>query len=235
MRKINSSGGTLAALLLGSALIVGACTKADDNSGNGDNTGGSKATGGSKGSGGSTGSGGSGSGGSSSGGSTGSGGSSSGGSTGSGGSSSGGSTGSGGSSSGGSSGDASASGGSTGSGGGTGDAATEAGGGGATFAEVLIILKAKCGTCHDKTPGAGGFSIMGADAAVLTALTSDTTAGGMCAGKGKRVVAGSSATSVLYLKLTTPNCGAKMPKAGAAPTEAELGKIKSWIDDGAKM
>jgi hypothetical protein len=64
--------------------------------------------------------------------------------------------------------------------------------------------------------------------------------GRSCATKAeKRVVAGSSATSLLYNKIAgTQDCGSRMPEAsvfGAATnvSSADLALVKSWIDSGA--
>jgi hypothetical protein len=52
----------------------------------------------------------------------------------------------------------------------------------------------------------------------------------------KRVVAGSAATSLLYMKVAgTQTCGSRMPE-GLRPTDlsqADLATVKSWIDSGA--
>ena len=55
----------------------------------------------------------------------------------------------------------------------------------------------------------------------------------------KRVVAGSSATSLLYTKIAgTQDCGSRMPEAsGFIPatnvSAADAALVKSWIDSGA--
>jgi hypothetical protein len=61
--------------------------------------------------------------------------------------------------------------------------------------------------------------------------------GSACATSGdKRVVAGSSAKSLLYMKVAgTQTCGDRMPE-GLRPhdlTATDLATVKSWIDSGA--
>jgi hypothetical protein len=67
-----------------------------------------------------------------------------------------------------------------------------------------------------------------------------TPCAGSAANGFKRVTPGSSATSLLYSKVTTtPVCGARMPKGCGADasmpclTDAQVALIKSWIDSGA--
>jgi hypothetical protein len=50
----------------------------------------------------------------------------------------------------------------------------------------------------------------------------------------KRVVAGSSATSLLYLKVAgNPPCGSRMPRGRTPLSAANIALIKNWIDQGA--
>lgn len=80
-----------------------------------------------------------------------------------------------------------------------------------------------------------GMLNMSTEAMAYTNLVGVAAMSTQCMGKGMRVVAGDSAMSILYQKITTPTCGLKMPRTGAALTAAQAMTIKTWIDGGAKM
>ena len=237
MRKYISAGPvTLAALLLGSALMIGACVPApmDAEPTNVARTGGSSGS-----SGGSSGSSSGGSSGSSSGGSTGSSGGSSGsakgGSSGGDGGSTGSSGGSSGSAKGGSSGSTGGAsgggkGGSTGStggsSGGTPDGGGMAGGDAVTFTMVYegVIMKS-CLPCHGTNPAQHKMMDFKDKAAALASLK----------GAAGMIKAGDAMGSKLITQITSQ--GGKppaMPKGKPALSMGDVDKVKAWITAGAK-
>ena len=70
----------------------------------------------------------------------------------------------------------------------------------------------------------------------FTNLVGAATGGSACSGK-TRVVAGDSAQSVLYDKVTGGGnlCGSRMPLGGAALPQNLVDLVKAWIDGGAKQ
>ncbi len=112
-------------------------------------------------------------------------------------------------------------------------------GGGATFTAVYAVLMASCLPCH--APGGngatGGMLDMSSQASAYTNLVGKSAAGAACAANGgTRVVAGNAMMSLLYNKVSvaTPRCGARMPRAPAAPLPmGDIALIRSWINAGA--
>jgi hypothetical protein len=104
-----------------------------------------------------------------------------------------------------------------------------------TFSEVYTtILKPTCSKCH------GGLSPfanldMSTQAGAYSNLVGVKAAGSACGGSGEvRVVAGSSATSLMYHKVAgTQDCGVRMPYGGPYLDQAHIDLIKTWIDEGA--
>jgi hypothetical protein len=100
--------------------------------------------------------------------------------------------------------------------------------------DVLSLFNASspyaCQTCHNDGVSTVVFTrspntIVGVAATTLTACDGQT-----------RVVAGSAATSVLYLKVdsvTTNQCGSKMPFTASFFSGAELKRLRAWINNGA--
>ena len=83
-------------------------------------------------------------------------------------------------------------------------------------AEILPLLKEKCGACHEGTNKASGFSVSSLDQVI---------AGG--SKHGKAVVGGHPEESVL-LKLVRGDMNPKMPVGGSL-SKAEVASIESWI------
>ncbi len=74
---------------------------------------------------------------------------------------------------------------------------------------------------------------MSSQAAAYTNLVGVMAKGSACANMGTRVVAGNSAMSLLYTKVTVPTCGSRMPRNAGPLTAADVATIKGWIDGGA--
>jgi len=139
------------------------------------------------------------------------------------------------------------------------DSAGAEGGGGPTFSDVYKILSTHCcSTCHAPTATPGtptdgcvarnvmkntGFTAgnldMSTQAKAYTSLVGVTCMGTRCKMKNlKRVVAGMSAMSVMYSKITTVApamavCGEAMPYDQAQLPAMDIATIKMWIDEGA--
>lgn len=118
------------------------------------------------------------------------------------------------------------------------DAATDAGA--PTFTAVYAqILSGICATCHGGTNGtgaSGGKLLMDSYDDAYTNLVGVTSTGEACGGMSfKRVVAGSSATSLLWEKVSEapPPCGSRMPLNNTPLTQAEQDLIAAWINAGA--
>jgi mono/diheme cytochrome c family protein len=101
-----------------------------------------------------------------------------------------------------------------------------------------VILK-HCGACHNDAPSFGGLAFFPGGAAFAY-----TNLVGVAAGKGEgflcrdsglmRVSPGDPEHSLLYLKLTIPPCGSKMPAADFGEVAPEqLALVRQWIMDGA--
>jgi mono/diheme cytochrome c family protein len=118
------------------------------------------------------------------------------------------------------------------------DAATDAGA--PTFTAVYgQILSGICATCHGGANGSGakgGKLLMDSYDDAYANLVGVTSTGEACGGEGlERVVAGSSATSLLWEKVseTTPPCGSRMPLDNTPLTQAQQDLIAAWINAGA--
>ncbi len=126
-------------------------------------------------------------------------------------------------------------------GGAKGDASTKGDtGGGAstpTFTDVYpnVLMTNTC-TLHHSGASPSGDPDMSTPTKALHTLGGVAPAGPSCAGMGKRVVAGSASTSLLYEKVSesTPPCGAEMPMGGDPISTADMTTIKDWINGGAK-
>jgi len=103
-----------------------------------------------------------------------------------------------------------------------------------TFADVYMIISAKCGGgatgCH-VTGSSGGLEMPNADEAHmnLVGVASEECAGEM------RVVAGDADASVLYQAVANASScvGERMPRGGAPLSTAEITTIRDWIEAGA--
>ena len=117
------------------------------------------------------------------------------------------------------------------------DAATDAGA--PTFTAVYgEILSGICATCHGSANGSGakgGKLLMDSYDDAYANLVGVTSTGEACGGDNlKRVVADSSATSLLWQKVAgTQTCGSRMPLNNTALTQAQQDLIAAWINAGA--
>ncbi len=97
---------------------------------------------------------------------------------------------------------------------------------------------AKCAGCHvtGKTGVSKGKLDMSTKATAYTNLVGVMAQGTACGtAMQTRVVAGSSATSLLYNKISEkkPTCGEQMPDDNPVLVDASIATIKAWIDEGA--
>jgi hypothetical protein len=83
--------------------------------------------------------------------------------------------------------------------------------------DVSPILNSKCVGCHSQLSSYNG---------VVNGVGS-----GSCSGR-RYVVPGDPNSSLIYLKITNPPCGNKMPPGGSL-SEDEIDTIKNWILGGA--
>ncbi len=100
------------------------------------------------------------------------------------------------------------------------------------------VIRVKCGSCHNDAPSFGGLAFFpGPELAYtnLVGVPSGDKPAYQCAGSGlNRVQPGEPENSLIYLKLTLPPCGGKMPPPAfgtATPEQVEL--VRQWIVDGA--
>jgi hypothetical protein len=100
------------------------------------------------------------------------------------------------------------------------------------------VITPRCLPCHSAATELGvtlGRLDMSTQATAFTNLVNAAAAGPACTAGGVRVVPGSPATSLLYLKVSPDEpvpCGAKMPLGGTI-TAAEADQIEAWILGGA--
>lgn len=99
-----------------------------------------------------------------------------------------------------------------------------------TFTEVYTAIFA----AHDCTTHHSGAATGGLDMTTQAKAYADLVGVRGCS--GDRVVAGSAATSLLYLKVSDakPPCGSQMPPKGPYLSTAEQMTIENWINGGAK-
>jgi outer membrane protein assembly factor BamB len=95
--------------------------------------------------------------------------------------------------------------------------------------DVKPILDGKCIGCH-KQGGTAGFSPLTS----YDEVVNGTARGSSCQGtqNSNYVVPGNPDSSLLYLKITNPPCGGKMPLGGSL-SQSEIDTIKNWISAGA--
>lgn len=100
------------------------------------------------------------------------------------------------------------------------------------------VIRSKCSACHSDAPSFGGLAFFpGAETAYANLV--NVPAGNeetyKCKGVGlMRVQPGDPDKSLIYLKLTNPPCGSKMPPGMfgmATPEQVEL--VRQWIAEGA--
>lgn len=101
------------------------------------------------------------------------------------------------------------------------------------FSTVYTRVLAPCAAaCH--TPG-GSYPLLDLSSETIARASISKAGPATCAAAGPLVVAGSCATSPLYLKLgPTPTCGARMPQGQPPVTDANMALLCAWIDAGAK-
>lgn len=101
------------------------------------------------------------------------------------------------------------------------------------------LVRIKCGACHNDAPSFGGLAFFpgGPEFAYanLVGVPSGDKEGYLCAGSGlKRVEPGDPDKSLMYLKITAPPCGGKMPPAAfGTATPEQVALVRQWILDGA--
>lgn len=102
------------------------------------------------------------------------------------------------------------------------------------------VILTHCGSCHNDAPSFGGLAFFPGGAAFAYGNLVGVSAGKgekyLCRDSGlMRVSPGDPEHSLLYLKLTMPPCGMKMPAAdfGGEVTPEELALVRQWIMDGA--
>lgn len=92
--------------------------------------------------------------------------------------------------------------------------------------DIAPILNAKCVSCHS-SGGPASFAPLTSYSEVVSGSSNNL----YCIPKNY-VSKGNRFSSLLYLKITTPPCGQKMPPSGSL-TQDEINKIGQWIDIGA--
>ena len=92
--------------------------------------------------------------------------------------------------------------------------------------DIAPILNTKCTVCHS-SGGPASFAPLTSYSEVVSGSSSNL----LCIPKSY-VSKGNRFSSLLYLKITTPPCGQKMPPSGSL-TQDEINKIGQWIDIGA--
>ena len=100
------------------------------------------------------------------------------------------------------------------------------------------VIRSKCGACHNDGPSFGGLAFFpGPETAYanLVGVRSGDKEEYLCAGSTlKRVEPGDPEKSLMYLKLTNPSCGRKMPPpAFGTTTPEQIELVRQWIADGA--
>src|ERR1700733_4715379 len=88
--------------------------------------------------------------------------------------------------------------------------------------QVHAVLAAKCLACHSQEKRSGGLSL---------AAYSDALNGGR---SGAAVKPGDSGASLMVRRITG-EMQPRMPLGGQALSAAEIGTIRSWIDQGARI
>lgn len=120
----------------------------------------------------------------------------------------------------------------------SGDAAAPVESFAAIYTDILATTCASGGTCHGQAMPTGNLDLSSAAAAYAELYNKDAEgpacAGGM--GGGKRVVPGDDEASLLIKKLTLTDdqvCGNAMPRNAARLSDAQIARIRRWIDQGA--
>jgi mono/diheme cytochrome c family protein len=100
------------------------------------------------------------------------------------------------------------------------------------------VIRVRCANCHNDAPSFGGLAFVpGAATAYgnLVGVPAGSEPTYLCRDSGLlRVKPGDPEHSLLYLKLTMPSCGSKMPPAAFGQvTEEQVSLVRQWIADGA--
>jgi hypothetical protein len=120
-------------------------------------------------------------------------------------------------------------------------AAAPGAGGTLSFATDVYegVIRKRCGNCHNDAPSFGGLAFFpgGAETAYanLVGVPAGAQDGYLCRASGLlRVKPGAPEASLIYLKLTNPPCGSRMPPSAFGVTTAEqVELVRKWIADGA--
>jgi hypothetical protein len=109
---------------------------------------------------------------------------------------------------------------------------------GATFTAVysqIINGPPGCNGCH-ANPGAAAGLDMGTQASAYASLVGQhVTAAAPCVSQSVLLVdPGNANESLMYLKVTSPPCGGRMPLGGSMLSSDLIQLIEAWIDAGAK-
>jgi hypothetical protein len=100
-----------------------------------------------------------------------------------------------------------------------------------TFTEVYDqVLKGSCLNCH--TGFIGQFTGLDLSTPATAFANMVNKSSSRCGGQAL-VAPGHADSSLLYLKVTSPSCGSRMPPNAAALPRARIDLIKNWIDEGA--
>ncbi len=109
-----------------------------------------------------------------------------------------------------------------------------------SFAKDIFerVIRLRCANCHNDAPSFGGLALVPGAAtayANLVGVPAGSEATYQCRDSGLlRVKPGDPEHSLLYLKLTMPSCGSKMPPAAFGQvTEEQVSLVRQWIADGA--
>lgn len=123
-----------------------------------------------------------------------------------------------------------------------GAAGAAAGTGKLSFANDIYprVIRTRCGSCHNDMTSFGGLAFFpgGPETAfgnLVGAPAGSTDEKYKCRASGlTRVVPGDPEQSLMYLKITVPPCGTKMPPpAFAQVTQEQVDLVRQWIVEGA--
>jgi uncharacterized membrane protein len=101
------------------------------------------------------------------------------------------------------------------------------------------VMRVRCISCHSDAPSFGGLAFFPGGATFAYGNLVSVPAGAepayQCKDSGlMRVKPGDPEHSLLYLKLTNPPCGSKMPPAAfTQATQEQVELVRQWIMDGA--
>jgi hypothetical protein len=100
-----------------------------------------------------------------------------------------------------------------------------------TFTEVYDqVFKGSCLNCH--TGFIGQFDGLDLSTPATAYANMVNKRSSRCGGE-TLVAPGHADSSLLYLKVTSPSCGSRMPPNAGALPQASIDLIRNWIDEGA--